>query len=147
VRVKISDLRRFLKARGINPSPQRLAVARYVLYTNQHPSADKVWANAKKLLPGISKASVYNALSLFVQKGLLRRYAVSGGGVVFDANIPNHHHFIELDSGRIHDLPWDSLAVSGIESLRDFEVREYHVVMRGRRMKRPSGGRPPRRPS
>ena len=147
MRLKISDLARLLKARGIRPSSQRLMVARYILYAEEHPSADKVWTEVRKALPGISRATVYNTLNLLVSKGLLRRYAVGLSGVVFDANVRDHHHFIEEDSGRVHDLPWGCVAVSGVDDLRDFEVREYHVVMRGRRMKRPGGGRSPRKPS
>lgn len=122
-----------LKARGIRPSAQRLAVAQYILNTGEHPPADKVWAKVKETLPMISRATVYNTLNLFVGKGLIRRFVLSGGSVVFDANVTNHHHFIDERSGRIYDVPWDAIAVSRIGSLRDFEVREYHVVMRGRR--------------
>jgi Fur family transcriptional regulator, iron response regulator len=145
MRLKNSDLAWFLESRGIRPSPQRLAVARYILYTREHPSADKVWTKVSAELPGISRASVYNTLNLLVGKGLIRRYAVSGRGAVFDANVHDHHHFVEEDSGRVHDLPWDCVAVSGIDRLRDFEVREYHVVMRGRRVQRSGGGSLPRK--
>ncbi|MGO9057954.1 MAG: Fur family transcriptional regulator [Candidatus Binataceae bacterium] len=142
MRLKNSDLARFLEARGIRPSPQRLAVARYILYAKEHPTAHKVWTKVRKALPRISRATVYNTLNLLVSKELLRRYAVGGSGVVFDANVHDHHHFIEEDSGRVHDLPWGCVAVSGVDNLRDFEVGEYHVVMRGRRV---MSGRLPRK--
>jgi hypothetical protein len=31
------------------------------------------------------------------------------------------------------DVPWEALRVRGEKSLEGFEVREYQVVMRGRR--------------
>ena len=134
MRVKRLNVSEVLQAHGIRPSPQRLAVARYVLCTGDHPSADQAWKQARNTLPGLSRASVYNTLNLLVRKGLIRPYAVSGGGVVFDANVGNHHHFIDEDSGRVHDLPCQAIEVSGIDKLANFEVRDYHVVMRGRRI-------------
>lgn len=134
MRVEPSSVPQVLQARGIRPSPQRLAVARYILCTGDHPSADQVWKKARQALPALSRASVYNTLILLASKGLIRRYALTGGAVVFDANVGEHHHFIDEDSGRIHDLPWPAVEVSGIDKLSDFEVNEYHVVMRGRRV-------------
>jgi Fe2+ or Zn2+ uptake regulation protein len=142
---KPANLPGLLELRGIKASQQRLAVARYILYTNDHPSADQVWMKARKALPRVSRASVYNTLNLLVRKGLIRRYAVSGGGVVFDANVGEHHHFIDEDSGRVHDVPWQAVEVSGIDKLKDFEVREYHVVMRGRLTAMSGRRRPSRR--
>ncbi len=84
----------------------------------------------------VSRATVYNTLNLLVKKGLLRQFVLTGGRVVFDANVSNHHHFIENDSGRIHDVPWEALRVENVERLSEFEVAEYQVVLRGRRKKR-----------
>ena len=46
--------------------------------------------------------------------------------------IAPHHHFIDEETGRIHDVPWDALRVSDVSALQDFDVREYQVVLRGR---------------
>lgn len=128
-----------LTARGIQPSAQRVAVADYVLSTDQHPSADQVWVSVRARFPMISRATVYNTLNLFVEKGLLRQLVLAEGRVVFDPHIEPHHHFIEEDSGRIHDIPWNALDVKNLESLKGFEIHEHQVVMRGKRVGR---GRP-----
>jgi Fe2+ or Zn2+ uptake regulation protein len=80
----------------------------------------------------ISRATVYNTLNLFVKKGLLRQFVLNDGNTVFDANVGSHHHFVDEASGRLYDIPWEALAVSKLEALSGFEVREYHVVVRGR---------------
>ena len=121
-----------LKNHGINPSAQRVAVAKYVLHTDEHPSADEVWTRVRKRFPHVSRATVYNTLNLFVEKGLLRQFVLTEGRVVFDPKTDAHHHFIDEDSGRIHDVPWDAVKVSNVPKLDGFEVREYQVVMRGR---------------
>jgi Fe2+ or Zn2+ uptake regulation protein len=122
-----------LREKGIQPSAQRVAVAEYVLGTRDHPSADQVFGRVRKGFPLISRATVYNTLNLFVQKGLLRQLVLAEGKVVFDPKVGAHHHFIDEATGRIHDVPWDALEVKKVESLRGYKVREYQVVLRGRR--------------
>jgi Fe2+ or Zn2+ uptake regulation protein len=122
---------------GVQPSAQRVAVAEYVLGTADHPSADQVWARVKERFPVLSRATVYNTLNLFVEKGLLRELVLAEGKVVFDPKLSPHHHFIDDETQHIVDIPWDALQVSQVDSLREFDVREYQVVLRGRRV----GGR------
>ena len=59
-----------LREHGIQPSAQRVAVAQYVLDTEDHPSADQVFARVRKGFPMLSRATVYNTLNLFVTEGL-----------------------------------------------------------------------------
>jgi Fe2+ or Zn2+ uptake regulation protein len=82
----------------------------------------------------LSRATVYNTLNLFVEKGLLRQFILAEGKVVFDPKTEAHHHFVDDASGAIHDVPWDALHVTRVEQLEGFDVREYQVVLRGRRV-------------
>lgn len=118
---------------GIQPSAQRVAVAKYVLSTEDHPSADQVFAKVKGDLPVLSRATVYNTLNLFVEKGLLRQHVLAEGRVVFDPNVQPHHHFVDEKTGAIVDIPWDALDVRRVSELQGFDVREFQVVLRGRR--------------
>jgi Fe2+ or Zn2+ uptake regulation protein len=131
-----SDSSTLLREYGINPSAQRVAVADYVLSTEDHPSADEVWTRVKQRFPQVSRATVYNTLNLFVEKGLLRQFALTEGRVVFDPHTDAHHHFIDDASGKIYDVPWDAVKVSNVPKLDGFDVREYQVVMRGKRTRR-----------
>jgi Fe2+ or Zn2+ uptake regulation protein len=125
-----------LRSHGVQPSAQRVAVADYVLHTEEHPSADQVWARVKRGLPMLSRATVYNTLNLFVKHGLLRQLVLAEGKVVFDPNVERHHHFIDEATGTIHDVPWSALQVAKVDSLHGYDVREYQVVLRGRRRSR-----------
>jgi Fur family iron response transcriptional regulator len=125
-----------LQERGIQPSTQRVAVAEYVLSAHEHPSADEVWTRVRTRLPVISRATVYNTLHLFVERGLLRELALAEGKVVYDPNVERHHHFIDESDGSIHDLAWDALEVRRVEALQGVEVRDYEVVVRGRRTRK-----------
>ena len=126
-----------LTERGIQPSAQRMAVAEYVLYTTDHPSADQVWAKVKRGFPMLSRATVYNTLNLLAEKGLLRELVLAEGKVVFDPNLDPHHHFLDEETGEIVDVPWAALDVRRVHSLTGFDVREYQVVMRGKKSRAP----------
>lgn len=122
-----------LKSHGINASAQRVAVARYVLHTAEHPSADEVWTRVKQRFPQVSRATIYNTLNLFVEKGLLRQFFINEGRLVFDPNTEDHHHFVDEDTGEIHDVPWHAVRVPAVPKLEGFDVREYQLVMRGKK--------------
>lgn len=135
-----------LKAAGVKPSAQRLAVAGYVLDTVDHPSADQVLAQVQGTFPMLSRATVYNTLNLFVEKGLLRELVLSHGRVVFDPCLEPHHHFVDDESGVIDDVPWQAVKVGDVATLKGYEVREYMVVLRGRKLGGPRAGGRPRGP-
>jgi Fe2+ or Zn2+ uptake regulation protein len=128
-----ADLSQTLLDHGIQPSAQRLAVAAYVFFTEDHPTADQVWVRVRETFPMLSRATVYNTLNLFVEKGLLQQLVLAEGSVVFDPKVEPHHHFMDEDSGRIYDIPWDTLEVKNVDRLRGFDVQSYQVVLRGRR--------------
>jgi Fur family transcriptional regulator, iron response regulator len=121
-----------LQEHGIQPSAQRVAVAQYALNTEDHPSADEVWERVKRTFPMLSRATVYNTLNLFVEKGLLQALVIAEGKVVFDPKTDRHHHFVDDETGAIHDIPWETLEVKNVQGLKGFQVREYQVILHGR---------------
>jgi Fur family transcriptional regulator, iron response regulator len=131
--VTSTEASKLLSSHGIRPTWQRVAIAMCVLETTDHPSADEAWRRVRKLPQGdgISRATVYNTLNLFVEHGLVRDLVLEEGRVVFDPNVAPHHHFVDDATGRIVDVPFDSLSVSQISSLDGFDVRAYEVVLRG----------------
>ena len=64
---------------------------------------------------------------------------IAEGKVVFDCVTEPHHHFVDDETGAIHDVPWSALSVSRVDRLAGFDVREYQVVLRGRKT---GGGAP-----
>jgi Fe2+ or Zn2+ uptake regulation protein len=128
----MTDAIQILSESGVRPTPQRIAVIDFVLSTDAHPTAEEVLANVRAACPTISRATVYNTLNLLVSKGLLRTQLLRGGTIVFDPKVEAHHHFIDDETGRIYDVPWDAITVNVENSVSGFNVREYQVVMRGK---------------
>jgi Fe2+ or Zn2+ uptake regulation protein len=132
----MDDAISILRQCEIQPTPQRIAVVECVLASKTHPTADDVLTSARKTCPTVSRATVYNTLNLLVEKGLIGMQTIKEGAVVFDPNRENHHHFIDVESGNVYDIPWDQLEVKGKEKLKDFEILEFQVIMRGKRKKK-----------
>lgn len=130
------DVIKILNDLGIQPSAQRIAVAEYVLHTEEHPSADQVFVQVSANFPMISRATIYNTLNLFVEKGMLRMLHIAEGKVVFDPRMSPHHHFIDDETGAIQDIDWHQLQVSNLNSLKAFEVSDYQVILRGKSKKK-----------
>ena len=122
-----------LERAGIRPSAQRVAIAAYVLSTEDHPSADVVWSRVKAEFPMVSRATVYNTLQLFREHGLVQQLVLAEGSVVFDPKVEPHHHFVDDETGAIHDIPWTALRVGKVDELEGVDVRDYMVVVRGRK--------------
>jgi Fur family iron response transcriptional regulator len=125
-----------LREQGIQPTPQRLAVADFVLATTSHPSAEEVWTRVRRACPTVSRATVYNTLKLFAEKGLVKALCMREGALVFDGRVEPHHHFIDDETGRVYDVAWEAINVQGASALKGFRVTDYQVVMRGRKRSR-----------
>lgn len=132
----MKDAISILRQCDIQPTPQRIAIVEYLSKSQAHPSADDVLSYARKKCPTVSRATVYNTLNLLVARGLLGVQTIKEGAVVFDPNLENHHHFIDNETGDIYDIPWDQLQVKGKEKLKDFEITEFQVILRGKRKKK-----------
>jgi Fur family iron response transcriptional regulator len=133
------EIIQLLQRHDVRPSMQRVAIAECVLHTEAHPSADEVWGEVKRRFPVVSRATVYNTLQLFVQKGLLAQHTIVEGRTVFDPKTEPHHHFIDDDTGAIHDIPWNALRVGRIDELEGYDVRAWQVVLRGNKKVRRRG--------
>ncbi len=128
-----NEIVEYLRRHEIRPSAQRVAVASFVLKVDEHPSAERVLLGVQADFPMISRATVYNTLRLFVERGLLREVKIGSSSIVYDTNTERHHHLIDDETGQIYDIPWDSVDIERVGELEGFEVREYQVVFKGRR--------------
>jgi Fur family iron response transcriptional regulator len=122
-----------LRAHGINPTHQRIEIA-YALFSRQeHLSADQVMAIVNERHSETSKATVYNTLNLFVEKGLVREVIVDPSRVFYDPNTEAHYHMYDVQSGRLTDIAADSVRISGLPALPEGMVTEgMDVIIRVR---------------
>ena len=123
-----------LRQHGIHVTAQRLAVMRAVS-TQPHITAEAVAEISRSEIGAISQQSVYDALALLVEKGLVRRIQPAGSPARFEARVgDNHHHVICRVCGRTADV---DCAVGAAPCLTaadamGYEIDEAEVIYWGR---------------
>jgi Fur family iron response transcriptional regulator len=128
-----SDVDERLRSAGIAVTLQRLAIAQVMLTEPIHLSADQLLARVKAVVPETSRATVYNTLKLFRDKGLVRELIVDAERTVFDSNTSAHYHLYDADTGQVTDICADELQVIGTPHLPDgLELEEVDVIIRVR---------------
>jgi len=121
-----------LKAAGLRPTRQRLALTR-ILFENghRHVTAETLHAEAKTAGVDVSLATIYNTLHQFTTVGLLREVVIDTGKAYFDTNTDDHHHFFFEDSGRLADIPGNDVAIANLPIAPEgMEVARVDVVIR-----------------
>jgi Fe2+ or Zn2+ uptake regulation protein len=93
-----------LRARGQRVTPQRLVIHRTLRDLNRHVSAEEVLRAVEERLPNVSLPTVYSTLELLSGLGLVRRIGQTGGRVLFDSRLDEHHHVVCSSCGRVEDI-------------------------------------------
>ena len=121
-----------LKAVGLRPTRQRLALARLLQDGgDRHLSAEQLHEEALAAKVRVSLATVYNALHQFTAAGLLREVVVEPGRSYFDTNVEDHHHFYFEDSGRLEDIPGDQVSLANLpEPPKGSRLSRVDVIIR-----------------
>ena len=128
------EIRTWLRGQGVSPTSQRLDIARVFFSRCIHLSAEDVFRLVNTEGQRVSKATVYNTLSLFVEKGLIRQVVADPSKIFYDSNTAAHHHFFDVDTGELADIDSGDLKVSGLPTLPDGKSLEgVDVVVRVRR--------------
>jgi Fur family transcriptional regulator, iron response regulator len=118
------DVGELLEAHDILPTTQRLQIAQLLFSAPQHLSADQVLKELRRTGSRVSKATVYNTLNLFAQKGLVREVVVDPSKVFYDSNAEPHHHFYNEDTGSLSDFPASAITFASLPELPEGTVAD-----------------------
>jgi Fur family peroxide stress response transcriptional regulator len=114
------------RAAGLKVTPQRMAVYKILLETDEHPPAETVYQRAREVFPNISLDTVNRALLSLNEIGAATVVEGSGDAKRFDGNLQRHQHFKCVKCKRIVDFyhkGFDNIKVPA-------GVRERFVVLR-----------------
>ena len=89
---------------GLKVTPQRMAVYKVLIETDEHPSAEMVCQKVKRQFPNISLDTVNRTLLTLNEIGAAFIVEGSGDAKRFDGNLVQHQHFKCLKCKRIIDL-------------------------------------------
>lgn len=122
-----------LRAHGVNPTHQRIEIAYVLFEKRQHLSADQILAAVNARHAEASKATVYNTLRLFLDKRLVRELIVDPNKVFYDPNTSVHHHFYDIVSGELTDIPASGVRIDGLPQLPPGNVTDgIDIIVRTR---------------
>lgn len=114
---------------GILPTPQRLEVAAILLEKPQHLSADQIIERLRVDGSTVSKATVYNTLNLFSERGLVKEVMVDPVRKYYDSTTRPHHHFYNVDTGELADIPDSHVSFDHLPPLPEGTERESIEVL------------------
>jgi Fur family transcriptional regulator, peroxide stress response regulator len=112
------------RKRGIAVTPQRLAVIRALLASENHPSADEISAAVRRLHPHVSLATIHRILEQFCEVGEARKVTALHDFARYDGNVEPHHHVLCVRCRRVHDIeiPEVDKLLEGKTSLGEFSL-------------------------
>jgi Fur family transcriptional regulator, peroxide stress response regulator len=115
---------------GFRFTPQREHVYAVLLRKRDHPTAEQVFIRAKREMPEISMATVYNCLDALVKCGLARQVTLERGAARFCPNMREHCHFYCDSCDSVFDI--NLPAATGIALPRGYRAERYDIAIHGR---------------
>jgi Fur family peroxide stress response transcriptional regulator len=133
------DIEQLLNDHGVKPTPQRAVITDFLVHTHSHPTADDVFAAVADKLPvTLSRATVYNTLSVLVQAKVIQEVFTEPGKARYDANLSDHHHFVDSRTGEVIDVCLENISHLPVSLTNDFlegkfELEGYQITFFGKR--------------
>jgi len=112
---------------------QRKIVLDVVQAGDHHPTAAEVFDAARKKLPGISFATVYNSLRFLKDAGLVREIAFGNGASRYDRETDRHDHALCSACGKLvdFDLPGTVALTRSAARASKFKAESVHLTLVG----------------
>jgi Fur family peroxide stress response transcriptional regulator len=130
---RLEQLKAVAKKVGVKLTHQRLEIFRELAATEKHPDADSIYRAVQQRMPTVSVDTVYRTLWMLHDLGLVTTLGPQGGGVRFDANLEQHHHYVCVRCGLVSDF--DSEELNGLrvpDAVRQIgSIVDAHVEVRG----------------
>lgn len=89
---------------GLGLTKQRQSVLRVIRESDKHLTANEVFDDARRLLPGISFATVYNSLNYLKNQGLIGEIKFGTEANLYDRKLSRHDHALCNNCGKLVDL-------------------------------------------
>lgn len=126
------DIAAKFRTAGLRATPQRRAVwSAFGATSDEHLAADEVFGRARRELPELSRATVYNTLAAFVEAGLLQTVE-NRGATLYDPNPDQaHHHFRCRVCDHLYDVHVEGVENLGVSGDKAFVVESTSVLLGG----------------
>jgi Fur family ferric uptake transcriptional regulator len=123
-----------LRARGYRVTPQRQLVLAAVTKL-EHATPEEIWADVQQTASGVNISTIYRALELLEQLGLVTHTHLGHGAPSYHlAAEAEHVHLVCSECGRITEVAPDAVAplVSALDEKYGFQTDVGHLTVFGR---------------
>ena len=133
----VDKFREYLVTKGKRLTSERQLIVDEVFSDHEHFDANQLTARLSqgKLGLSVSRPTVYRALTLLVEAGLLRKVARPNGREVFehDYGYPEHDHLICNQCGNLIEFPADEVSriVDEVAASQGFRVEGHRLEVYG----------------
>lgn len=112
---------------------QRQAVLQVIRESDQHLTANEVFEDARRILRGISFATVYNSLRYLKNEGLIGEVRFGQDATLYDRNLARHDHAICNSCGKLVDLemPLPEGLREEAAKRSKFQIESIELTLRG----------------
>jgi Fe2+ or Zn2+ uptake regulation protein len=118
---------------AVGLTPQREAVLRVIRESENHLTASEIFEAARRRLPTISYATVYNSLRYLKEAGLVHEISFGGGASRYDRETERHDHAICTNCGKLvdFDLAATNDLMRAAARRSRFKPESLHLTLRG----------------
>ena len=116
--------------KGLRLTGQRRIVAEVLQSAHDHPDVEELYNRAQKRDPNISLATVYRAVKLFEESGILEKLEFGDGRARYeDAERDHHDHLIDITTGKVIEF-----VDPDIEALQEKIAKKLGYKLKGHRL-------------
>src|ERR1700734_513686 len=145
-RQRMAEFTERCRAGGLAVTPQRLAIIEALLAATDHPRAERIFDDVRRLHPHISLATVHRTLETLCAIGEARKVTMLYDSARYDGNLDPHHHVVCVKCRTICDIdvPEFNRLLHGRQTLGDFQLLgccvEVHALCKDCREAAPMQG-------
>jgi len=93
-----------LRKKGYKATTQRIVICRFALHSRDHPTAQRIYYEVKKVHPTVSLATVYKTLQILTEHGLIQELDLPQSQARFDSYVEPHINLVCMRCGKIQDF-------------------------------------------
>ena len=130
IETKTENISRKLQEKGVSPSIQRIKILQFILDNKEHSSADSIYQELVHEIPTLSKTTVYNTLSLFVEKKIINSFTIDNTELLYEHSEKPHAHFQCTVCKNIFDVKLESTLFE-MKEIENNKVEQVNIYIKG----------------
>jgi Fur family ferric uptake transcriptional regulator len=136
-----SPIEKLCEEKNIRLTENRRIIARVISDSHDHPDVEEVFARASKINPKIGIATVYRAVKMFEELGVIAKHDFGGKGRARYEKLESedhHDHLVDITTDQVHEFFDEELEKLKTKIARDkgFELIGHRLELYCRPLKK-----------